>query len=85
MKQLRDAWTGSKDLVADNERMCLYSQPFPCCSLKQFVETKSREDIGNLIQELDDLDYVQKNNDLYKFRQSGDLKNVHTPLVRQFR
>ena len=86
IKQLREAWTGSKDLTLDNEKVRLYSEPFPCCGLKQFLEPKGgKEDLANLIQELDDLDYAQKNNDLYKFRQSGDLKHVHSPLVRQFR
>lgn len=85
VKQLRESWSSSKELHLDNDKIGLFSEPFPCCSLKQFLETKNQEDLGNLIQELDDLDYAQKNNDLYKFRQSGDLKNVHSSLLRQFR
>ncbi|XP_013406972.1 prolyl 3-hydroxylase OGFOD1 [Lingula anatina] len=59
----------------------LHATPFSCCVLPKFIQ-----DPGNFLETLKDelLDQVfyQKNNDLYKFQQSNDLKKIHTPCVK---
>lgn len=58
-------------------------KPFSLCSLHNFLN--SSDDIEGLKNELFDIDLHPKNNDLYKFHQSDDLKNYDTPYIRAFR
>ena len=80
---LKHLWTG-KSKEEDVKSHRFISKPFPVCSLKNFVSDRNDE-VNNLIEELNDLDFVEKSNDLYKFRQSGDLNNEKTPLITAFR
>jgi Rps23 Pro-64 3,4-dihydroxylase Tpa1-like proline 4-hydroxylase len=71
----------------ETESVNLMKEPFTCCTINNFVDTSNgRGTIDNLIQELDDLEFKEKSNDLYKFRQSGDLKAARSSAcIRGFR
>lgn len=45
----------------------VYNKPFMCCCLPNFVENESS--LADLKDELLDLEFFEKNNDLYKFHQ----------------
>ncbi|XP_064476633.1 prolyl 3-hydroxylase OGFOD1-like [Ornithodoros turicata] len=61
----------------------LICKPFTLCSLHNFLS--STDAIEGLKNELFDIDLHPKNNDLYKFHQSGDLKEYDTPYIQAFR
>ncbi|XP_041125436.1 prolyl 3-hydroxylase OGFOD1 isoform X2 [Polyodon spathula] len=48
------------------------ANPFPHCIIKDFIQSQSF--LEGLQKELLDLNFHQKSNDLYKFKQSADLK-----------
>lgn len=61
----------------------LHTEPFTCCSLQNFVDD-SEGAIAELVQELDSLQFREKNNDLYKFHQSADLNTMDTPMLKRY-
>lgn len=76
-KCLRQAWLGdeteAESEVIVSEEVKVIKHPFTCCSVNNLVDSK--EEIEELILELQELEFKEKNNDLYKFKQSGDLKD----------
>ncbi|XP_023218825.1 prolyl 3-hydroxylase OGFOD1-like [Centruroides sculpturatus] len=56
-----------------------HSDPFPVCVLPKFINEK--ESLRRLKEELLDLTYHEKNNDLYTFHQSNDLSNIATRYI----
>jgi len=58
-------------------------KPYPCVVLKNFIESK--DFLDGLKQELGGLDLNQKNNDLYKFRQSEELSVSSSPYIAEFK
>ncbi len=59
------------------------NKPFPFLSIPNFVDSAF---LKQVLDELTNLDYVDKNNDLYLFSQSeNDLKAVKTPLISKLR
>ncbi|KAM8947697.1 prolyl 3-hydroxylase OGFOD1 [Pelodytes ibericus] len=61
----------------------LDSVPFPHCVIQPFIE--SSEFLDGLKEELLQLNFNQKSNDLYKFRQSEDLKRRKEPHITALR
>ncbi|XP_076439977.1 prolyl 3-hydroxylase OGFOD1-like [Babylonia areolata] len=61
----------------------VFTTPFRHASLPNFVPDK--EYLEQLIVELSSLDMNEKNNDLYKFKQSMELKHVNSPCINIFR
>ncbi|XP_022105477.1 prolyl 3-hydroxylase OGFOD1-like [Acanthaster planci] len=57
----------------------LLRYPFSCCILPNFVKDDSH--LKGLKDELLDLPFEEKSNDLYKFQQSGALQNVSSPHI----
>jgi len=57
--------------------------PFPHCVLSDLI--KGHNFLDGLKDELLDLVYFEKNNDLYKFSQSDDLKTAKTPYISALR
>jgi len=53
--------------------------PFPCCVIKNILE--GEEFLDGLKTELLGLDFVEKNNDLYKFRQTNALASSTGPYI----
>jgi len=78
----------SKDLFDADRIAALRSEfanklPFPHCTIENFVDSQF---LAAMLDELKNLDYASKNNDLYNFSQSEeDLKCVTFPLVTHFR
>ena len=83
-KKLKCSWDSSNDAFeSSNSDITVIKEPFTCCALKNVLHPN--ESIQELIQELKDVTFHEKNNDLYKFKQSGDLKSVDSPNVVAFR
>jgi len=75
-----------EDLKADilkDSPATLITEPFRCCQLNDFVSDAGFLDA--LKDELLELDFIEKNNDLYKFQQTADLGGVERPHVRALR
>ncbi|CAN8004277.1 unnamed protein product [Ixodes hexagonus] len=61
----------------------LIPKPFNFCLLHHFLV--GNDNVESLKNELFDIDFHQKNNDLYKFQQSDDLQQFDTPYIEAFR
>uniref|UniRef100_A0A8C6UKM5 Prolyl 3-hydroxylase OGFOD1 n=1 Tax=Neogobius melanostomus TaxID=47308 RepID=A0A8C6UKM5_9GOBI len=57
--------------------------PFPHCIIRNFIEEE--DFVDNLQKELLELNFNQKSNDLYKFKQSDDLKKRDEPHIQGIR
>lgn len=86
------AWTaapagavkGGKIINLGESNNCqLFKSPFNCLQLKSFFQDESY--IFKLRKELLGLPFADKSNDLYKFRQSSDLKKVTSPAISALR
>ncbi|XP_065184155.1 prolyl 3-hydroxylase OGFOD1-like [Sycon ciliatum] len=71
-----------KSLSNDNAKV--FSSPFICCSLRDFVTDKGTF-IKDLRKEVEDLPFVAKINDLYSFQQTDDIRNCPGPCLEAFR
>ena len=65
-------------LAADQGLTCI-NKPFSCFHMRTFVDNE--DFLKGLKVELQSLKFEDKSNDLYKFRQSEDLREVGTPAV----
>ena len=79
--KLAQAWKSS-DNVQDFQDIQLIRDPFQACVIDNVI-SNAGETFGDLIQELKDVEMCDKNNDLYKFKQSvQDLKHLeNSPFV----
>ena len=80
---IRKNWSGESSLKDGS--VFLTSDPFSVCSVKNFLS--SPEAVDALESELGDLEFVEKSNDLYKFKQSAsDLAEARAghPAVEAF-
>lgn len=78
----------SVDLISDSyksnqslEFVEVIHKPFKCVRLKNFIANENF--LHELKPELNELEFCPKNNDLYKFSQSQDLKNVKINKVSE--
>ena len=74
--KLREAWTDQegKDDVAVAADVTVIKHPFTVCSVKGLAD--NADQVNDLALELQDLEFKVKNNDLYKFKQSADLRHT---------
>ncbi|XP_037078380.1 prolyl 3-hydroxylase OGFOD1-like [Pollicipes pollicipes] len=72
-------WNGEVEDLQDSPATA-FKEPFKCCQLKNFIS--DHEFLDSLKDELLDLDFVEKNNDLYKFHQTTDLGKMQTPHIQ---
>lgn len=79
---LRDAFKEKKPLTND-AGVTLHVEPFQCCQMPQFLSDERF--LTNLKDELLDQIFYDKNNDLYSFQQTNDLKKSSAPHVRAIR
>ncbi|ELU03649.1 hypothetical protein CAPTEDRAFT_166954 [Capitella teleta] len=61
----------------------LHNDPFQCAVVPSFLQ--DTQILDGLKEELLDQIFFDKNNDLYKFQQSDDLKTISTPHVKAIR
>ena len=80
----RDKYTSlfSKQLDFEDSCLSVTSRPFNCCQMKNILEPGFME---SLKEEIQGLELKEKNNDLYKFHQSGELNKVKLPALQGFR
>ena len=85
-KQLSEMWKTGKVTDETLKDIELIREPYQCCSLKNVIQN-SKDLMSELVRELNDVELNDKNNDLYKFKQSGkDLKHLHhSPLISGLR
>ena len=85
-KQLSEMWKTGKVTDETLKDIELIREPYQCCSLKNVIQN-SKDMMSELVRELNDVELNDKNNDLYKFKQSGkDLKHLHhSPLISGLR
>ncbi|XP_052776787.1 prolyl 3-hydroxylase OGFOD1-like [Mya arenaria] len=82
--KLKESWSKRKDFSEDATGLQLSQEPFCHCMVPGFLSEE--KDIEQLKDELMDLEFVPKNNDLYKFIQSSeDLKTSKSPMISAFR
>uniref|UniRef100_A0A3Q3SV15 Prolyl 3-hydroxylase OGFOD1 n=1 Tax=Mastacembelus armatus TaxID=205130 RepID=A0A3Q3SV15_9TELE len=78
---VKEAWSRStRCSQGDLELDC---HPFPHCIIKNFLSNETF--VENLQRELLGLNFHEKSNDLYKFKQSGDLKKRTEPHIAGLR
>lgn len=71
---------GSQPLGDDT--VTLYSDPFTICVAQNFVENEAF--IGQLVNEMCQMEWQRKQIDLYEFHQTTDLVNVTKPALKTF-
>ncbi|KAK3866031.1 hypothetical protein Pcinc_028406 [Petrolisthes cinctipes] len=76
---IRACWSGKEGLLETQveDIATVIEYPFTCCHLPSFLSSPTYLD--KVYDELLDLKMISKNNDLYKFQQSNDLKTVTSP------
>ncbi|XP_059099448.1 prolyl 3-hydroxylase OGFOD1-like [Tigriopus californicus] len=83
--QMKTKWTSEKPKSngESDPQVELSHEPFTYCAIKNFVQSP-KSLLEDLTQELNDLQMTEKNNDLYKFHQSGDLKAEKQEMIQKF-
>uniref|UniRef100_A0AAQ4QW95 Prolyl 3-hydroxylase OGFOD1 n=1 Tax=Gasterosteus aculeatus aculeatus TaxID=481459 RepID=A0AAQ4QW95_GASAC len=80
-KSAQEAW--SQRTCHRHGDLELDCHPFPHCIIKNFLASESF--VESLQRELMDLNFHEKSNDLYKFKQSDDLKKRTEPHISGLR
>lgn len=81
---VKSAFNGQFDDADLPEGVQIITEPFKCIVIPNFLEDDGF--LEDLKKELDyDIEYIPKNNDLYRFRQSDDLKNTDLPAIKSVR
>lgn len=81
LTDLKSAWRGNTSYK--NGNIELHCNPFPHCVISQFLNTDNY--VVSLEKELLQLKFRPKSNDLFKFKQSNDLKNQTDPCVTELK
>lgn len=80
-RTVREAWTRRTPCtLGDLELDC---HPFPHCTIRNFLSNETF--VENLQRELQGLNFHEKSNDLYKFKQSDDLRKRTEPHIAGLR
>ncbi|KAK3584960.1 hypothetical protein CHS0354_009649 [Potamilus streckersoni] len=83
-QKITDAWKTQTEYYDESSGTGLYHKPFAHCILPNFVPDK--QFVESLQNELMDLNFTEKSNDLYKFHQSiEDLKVIKSPFISKMR
>ena len=72
----------SKQENFEDSCLTVTNHPFNCCQMKNILEPEFLEKLNH---ELKGLELKEKNNDLYKFHQSGELNKVQLPALQGFK
>lgn len=83
-RMIADCWkNGSEGVLINNGNIEVIKSPFTCGYIHNLL--KDETCLDGVKKELDTVELYTKNNDLYKFRQTGDLKGVTTPFISALR
>ncbi|XP_061566613.1 prolyl 3-hydroxylase OGFOD1 [Cololabis saira] len=80
-RTVQEAW--SRGTPCSQGDLELHCHPFPHCIIKNFLSSKTF--VENLQSELLELNFHEKSNDLYKFKQSDDLRKREEPHIAGLR
>jgi len=83
VKTLLKAALAEDSKPLNNEQAKIIKSPFTCCILKNFIDNE--DFLSELKSELNELEFFEKNNDLYKFKQTKELATTSGPCVSSFR
>ncbi|XP_069496379.1 prolyl 3-hydroxylase OGFOD1 [Ambystoma mexicanum] len=75
------AWAGGDSMKTD--AFVMDPHPFHHCLIPNFIQ--SQDFMEGLLKELSNLGFHEKSNDLYKFKQSSDLKKRKEPHISSLR
>ncbi|KAJ8398576.1 hypothetical protein AAFF_G00421040 [Aldrovandia affinis] len=75
--KVKEAWSKKEQYTHGGIEVDCH--PFPHCVLRNFIQNQTF--VENLQRELLDLNFHEKSNDLYKFKQSDDLKKRKEPHI----
>ncbi|XP_064089455.1 prolyl 3-hydroxylase OGFOD1-like isoform X4 [Macrobrachium nipponense] len=75
-------WSEGSPLQKDNG-FKLLTEPFKCMYMPHFLQDGNF--LQNVKEELSSLELHKKSNDLYKFKQTSDLKSVSSPCIESLR
>jgi prolyl 3-hydroxylase /prolyl 3,4-dihydroxylase len=78
--KLSEAWKSQQSTSVEDSVAKVIAKPFTCCSVKSLVN--SQADLEDLIEELNELQFLEKDNDLYKFKHSVDLNGIRSTLLK---
>jgi Rps23 Pro-64 3,4-dihydroxylase Tpa1-like proline 4-hydroxylase len=85
LEKITGCWGTKGTLSDDTTGVILYSHPYQLCVLPQFISSSKVDFLQQLSDEVLRLKFVEKNNDLYQFRQSDDLKKFKSLCITAFR
>lgn len=74
---------GPSEYSISDDAAKVHCDPFTCCVLPNFI--KDEAFLEGLKDELLNLDFCDKSNDLYKFQQSDALQNISSPYISGLR
>jgi len=83
IKFARDCFEKESDEKETKDDISVIKHPFSCCVLENVIEGDNF--LAGLKKELQSLEFICKNNDLYKFRQSCALSSSSGPHIAQLR
>lgn len=80
LNNFKHSWKQNVPLV--NKSLEMIVDPFKVCVMQNFLHNK--ELVNDIRQEFYELDFNQRNMDLYEFFQSKDLKYLNSTYLRDF-
>lgn len=81
--EIHKHWTEEQVPLCKDTGLEVTMEPFKCCYAPDFL--KNADYLDGVKDELQDIELIMKSNDLYKFRQTSDLKNITTPHIAGLR
>lgn len=78
ISDFQTCWKNSKEMEANDVE--IVTEPFDCCIVKNFLQDSSF--FNHIRDEFNDINWNQRNMDLYEFFQSQDLKNTDLAYIR---
>lgn len=80
LNNFKHSWKQNVPLI--NKNLEIIVDPFKVCVMQNFLDNK--ELVNDIRQEFYELDFNQRNMDLYEFFQSKDLKYLNSTYLRDF-
>ncbi|XP_069158776.1 uncharacterized protein [Procambarus clarkii] len=77
--KIKKHWSEGKGQFCEDTGLEVIKEPFTCCYLPNFL--KNEDCLKGVVEELQDMQFIMKSNDLYKFSQTCDLKKALTPHI----
>ncbi|XP_042214611.1 uncharacterized protein LOC121861115 [Homarus americanus] len=82
-EKINKHWSDGEGHLCKGSGLEVIQDPFTCCFLPNFL--KEADFLEGVRDELQDIELVMNNNDLYKFRQTSNLNDVNSPHIAALR